>query len=82
MSFDNRTVMITGAAGQLGRAVAAHFAKAGVQSVQFGASARRGSLTVIRLDQGCLSVNRREWSGVSNTAGLSVGTRRSPVASL
>lgn len=31
MSLENRTVMITGAAGQLGRAVAAHFADAGAR---------------------------------------------------
>ena len=33
MSFEHRTVMITGAAGQLGRAVAAHFAQAGARLV-------------------------------------------------
>ncbi len=33
MGPDNRTVMITGAAGQLGRAVAAHFANAGARLV-------------------------------------------------
>jgi NAD(P)-dependent dehydrogenase (short-subunit alcohol dehydrogenase family) len=31
MSFEDRTVMITGAAGHLGRAVAAHFAQAGAR---------------------------------------------------
>ena len=31
MSFENHTVMITGAAGHLGRAVAEHFAQAGAR---------------------------------------------------
>ena len=51
-----------------------------VQPVQPGVSARGITPTAICLDQRCLSVNRRDRSSVSNTAGLSVVLRRSPVA--
>jgi NAD(P)-dependent dehydrogenase (short-subunit alcohol dehydrogenase family) len=54
MSFADRTVLITGAAGHLGRAVAAHFERAGARRVlidrqadalhaTFGASRRAGA---------------------------------------
>jgi len=53
-----------------------------LQSVQPGGERARGiPQTVIRLDQGRLSVNRRVRSSVSNTTGSSVVARRSPVAS-
>lgn len=61
MSKENRTVMITGAAGHLGRAVAAHFAQAGArlvlvdrqaESIQaaFGAGAEQALVAADLLD--------------------------------